>query len=573
MSAEKKPPKAGKDTIYVDLDDEITSIIDKVENAKEKVVALVLPKRASVLQSIVNMRLLARAAENGGKNVVLITNEPAILPLAGAAGLHIAKNLQSKPHIPPSPVPINSGVKTSADDLSDDVSDTDEPQENAKIDYERSIGELAAAHEIDEPETIPLDDEEAAAGAAAGSAAAKLKLPKDKHLKVPNFDKFRLSLGMGIAGLVLLIIFIILATSVLPHARITIKTTSLPVSASFNLTADTDAKSLDETKSVIPAVLQKKDQTSSSTVNATGQQNNGDKASGSVNMSAGACSGTVPSDVPAGTGLSSNGLTYITQGKTSFSPVISGSKCTFQSTSATSIKAQTGGSKYNVSSANFAVSGRSDVSASGSASGGTDNNTTVLSQSDVDGAKQKLTSADTDKFTKDFKKSLDDQGLYIIESTLKLSDPQTTASPDVGSPATTANVTVKITYSVLSVKKDDLRKVVGNQLTKQIDTNKQKLSNDDVLKGLSVSVQNQESANKATLQLVEQTTAVPIIDIVSVRKTATGRKSGDIRTALSNLPGVKEVDVKFSPFWVSKAPKASKITVVQEQVSSGNTSP
>ena len=43
----KAEPKAGKDTIYVDVDDEITSIIDKVENSSEKVVALVLPKRAT----------------------------------------------------------------------------------------------------------------------------------------------------------------------------------------------------------------------------------------------------------------------------------------------------------------------------------------------------------------------------------------------------------------------------------------------------------------------------------------------------------------------------------------------
>src|SRR3990167_9554996 len=97
MSAEKHISKPGKDVVYIDLDDEITSIIDKLENTKASVVALVLPKRASVLQSIVNMRLLKRASETTAKNVVLINSESAILPLAGAAGLPVAKNLQSKP--------------------------------------------------------------------------------------------------------------------------------------------------------------------------------------------------------------------------------------------------------------------------------------------------------------------------------------------------------------------------------------------------------------------------------------------------------------------------------------------
>src|ERR1700751_4777818 len=109
MSA-KIPPKPAKDVIYVDVDDEITSIIDKVENSEHKVVALVLPKRAATLQSIVNMKLLKRSADNADKNVVLITSEHALMPLAGAAGLHVARNLQSKPEVPEAPTGVTVGA-------------------------------------------------------------------------------------------------------------------------------------------------------------------------------------------------------------------------------------------------------------------------------------------------------------------------------------------------------------------------------------------------------------------------------------------------------------------------------
>ena len=50
-----------KDTIYVDKEDEITSVIDSVLSSKEKVVALVLPKKAEVFQSVINMKLLKKA--------------------------------------------------------------------------------------------------------------------------------------------------------------------------------------------------------------------------------------------------------------------------------------------------------------------------------------------------------------------------------------------------------------------------------------------------------------------------------------------------------------------------------
>jgi hypothetical protein len=68
----KTPPKPSKDIIYIDVDDEITGIIDKIENSEHKVVALVLPKRTASLQSTVNMKLLARSAEAADKNPVLI---------------------------------------------------------------------------------------------------------------------------------------------------------------------------------------------------------------------------------------------------------------------------------------------------------------------------------------------------------------------------------------------------------------------------------------------------------------------------------------------------------------------
>src|SRR5918911_5581071 len=103
---------ANPDTIYIDIDDEITGIIDKLKASKGKVVALVLPKRAAVFQSIVNMKLLKRAADSSKKHLVLITSEAGLLPLAGAAGVHVAKTLTSKPVIPLAPQAIDDGEET-----------------------------------------------------------------------------------------------------------------------------------------------------------------------------------------------------------------------------------------------------------------------------------------------------------------------------------------------------------------------------------------------------------------------------------------------------------------------------
>jgi hypothetical protein len=572
MSPAKIPPKVekpAKDTIYVDVDDEITAIIDKVETSKQKIVALVLPKRFAALQSVVNMRLLKRSADNADKNAVLITSEAALLPLAGIAGLHVAKNLQSKPEVPPAPF---GAVKPDGKELPESEDDADIDTKPAKLDYHRSMGELAAAGATEEPETITLGDEEESPE-GDGKPNEKSTAPKNKKLKIPNFEKFRLLIALGVLGFVGLITFIILALVVWPHATITIQTESMPVSANLTLTTSDSVKTLDETKKIIPAALKSSDQTASPQVQATGQQNNGQKASGSVTMTDCVSGLALPSSVAAGTGISVNGLTFVTQGITTFShsgtPDPQNNCFEYQATGSTNITAQTGGAKYNVSSTTFSVAGRSDVSVSGSASGGTDNNVTVVSQTDLDNAKKTaITTQTTNDFTSKFEKSLSDQNLYVLTSTLKAADPVITSTPSAGQPASTVSVSIKVTYSVLTVTKSDLQKMIGDTLSKQIDSNRQKLTSDDPLQGATVTVQGQSSPTAATLSISVTTTAMPIIDVPGIKKQVGGQKSGNIKDLVTNIPGVKDANVKMSPFWVSKAPKnTGKITIILQQVS------
>jgi hypothetical protein len=143
-----------KDTIYIDIDDEITSVIEKVNDSKSKILALVLPKRAAVLQSTVNMRLLKRAAKESNKSVVLITSETALLPLAGVVGLHVARTLNSKPAIPPAPDTDASHIT-----IDDDLSSSD-VEELVDIDPKTTVGELAGDSMPNEDEPIVVDYDE-----------------------------------------------------------------------------------------------------------------------------------------------------------------------------------------------------------------------------------------------------------------------------------------------------------------------------------------------------------------------------------------------------------------------------
>ena len=89
-----------KEVIYLEPEDDITDILTKLQQAEQKVVALVPPKKASILRSAVNMKLVARVAKECEKVAVIVTADPAIVKMAMTAKIPVAKTLQSRPVVP-----------------------------------------------------------------------------------------------------------------------------------------------------------------------------------------------------------------------------------------------------------------------------------------------------------------------------------------------------------------------------------------------------------------------------------------------------------------------------------------
>jgi hypothetical protein len=548
-----------KDTIYVDIDEEITGLIDKLRSSSGKVVALVLPKRATVLQSIVNMRLLKRAADETKKNLVLITAEAGLLPLAGAVGVHVAKTLQSKPEIPTPPT-VDDGREETVDEETAELAD-DEPAASTVAPVAGLAAAAATAKGAEDMETIELDnDDEAPATAAAVPKKTISPKKKNPKLHVPNFERFRLLLVAGVVVLILLIIGLFLALSKLPKATINIQTNASNVNTNVNFDLSTTATDLDANSNTVPAKQVTEKKTYTGTATATGQQNNGSKATGQITMTAGSCSANVPDDVPAGTGVSDNSKTYITQADTTFTPTISHKTCTYVATQTTDITAQSAGASYNTSTSSdsFTVADRSDVSASGGASGGTDNIQTVVQQSDVDNATGKInTQSSTAK--SDLQSQLQGDNLYAITTTFTPGTPVTSQSANVGDPASNVTVTETITYTEYGAREDDLKSLIDANIKSQVNTAQQGILDD----GFSNASFATNGTNPLSLTMTTTAEVGPNIDTTTIKSQAAGKKTADIVTSVKSDSNVTGATVKFSPFWVTTAPKnTNRITVV-----------
>ena len=74
-------------TIYLDVDDEITSAAMRIRDAAAGPVALVLPLGSRIATSRINFRLLAREAEAAGHRLAIVAGDAATRGLATSAGL------------------------------------------------------------------------------------------------------------------------------------------------------------------------------------------------------------------------------------------------------------------------------------------------------------------------------------------------------------------------------------------------------------------------------------------------------------------------------------------------------
>lgn len=77
------------ETHYIDTDEEIIGTVGRLRQSQATEHVFVFPKRALILQSIINLKLLAREAEKLGKKIVIMTQDEQGAKLATKAGISI----------------------------------------------------------------------------------------------------------------------------------------------------------------------------------------------------------------------------------------------------------------------------------------------------------------------------------------------------------------------------------------------------------------------------------------------------------------------------------------------------
>lgn len=378
--------------LYVDVSDEVTTVIERLKAAPDTEVSLVVPKGAVLLQSIVNLKLIRKAAREAGKELTLITTDRIGRNLAAQVGIANLSHLDS------------SGATGSTAETESDVV--------GGITIHRYYDEEESAATAVEPQAVepivpippvtePLIEDEA--GPISVRSFATLADPSGIEIikpTVPTIPTIAVTADLDasttprrhltIPFIALLLLLLIGAGTVgAYYYPKTIITVSVPGKAwtKTYLSQAGVSKPLDSTHLIVASFISTT-QNESLTVQATGTKDIGTPAHGTATLSY--IQDSSPQEVPAGTVLSANGIAFTTDAPVTVPGAKVVNATPTAGTDTVAVTSSVAGIGGNMSGVPATVSGYKLYAQIQSSTGGTSQQVPVITQTDIANGKQQL---------------------------------------------------------------------------------------------------------------------------------------------------------------------------------------
>ncbi len=578
-----------KEVIYLEPEDDITDILSKLQRAEQKVVALVPPKKATMLRSAVNMKLVAKAAKEYKKVAVVVTADPAISKMAMMAQIPVAKTLQSRPVVPTkeSLEAAQADEQVIDEDLADvtDKEELDSLKNKAKTPAEGS--ESASKKDSDKRANV-IDLSEESLENGSKKASEKGKKGADGK-KVPDIAKYRKWIIAGVAAALVLIVFGVWAFVFAPAVQITVamSTTSNNFSEEVRFTSDPGTENVAE--GILYARKETYEPEYTEDFEATGREDRGEKATGKVSLrmvftptigssaKIGLASGakltatnadgkavvyTLNEDYSTSFDGTAEGISAIeSAGWTCPRTIVSGSSQCSLSVSAAGVTALAAGEDYNIGAGrtwNPIADDDENITISNSTAfaGGSSREVTTVTQANLDAAKERILASHASEGKSLLLDQVKSDDVIVIESSFKSEAGDVKSSPAVNAEVdenAKPEITVKAIYSVYALDRAKVEEFIKAKMTVADDQRIYSVGDPYVERFASID-------EAARLKTVVKTG--PTVNEEAILEKAKGRKIGEVQSLLRSINGVSSVEITPSYFWVNSVPNdANKVTI------------
>ncbi len=584
-----------KDVIYIEPEQDITDILANIKGSKHKIVALVPPKKAGVLRSAVNFKLIAKAARQNEKTVVLITTDESLRRLAGSVAMPIAKNLQSKPQLPD-----DDAIEFGDDKESNDTIDGKDEKVEVKIKPKEGEDEAEAkddapkaapaakkvpvaaavkvekkepAEDVIEGEPEPEAEDDAEPKTKNEKAAAKMK-----GMKIPNFAKYRKYIIIGGVALVIIILFSFWANVIAPAAKISVKVHTTSSNFTEKITFVKDESKADPKKGIFYLEEKTIAKKGEKEFKATGQMDKGTKATGKITITRPkgdiiASDASLKFIIPKGTTFTIGGKAFISSEDADLSASSNAlgfchyKACTVNDiTKIISVVAKENGEGYNVAAATTGITSSVSIPSnykvtSTAMTGGSSKMVTIVSKEDFETASSDIEMPDIN----DIKRELESEfgGNYVLLGDMKQTEPKVISSPalneEVGDKIT-PKISKEISYTMYAVQREAVETYIKTVVSSTLGDDTQMIYDTGIDKAFFEAFQNSADDNSAKLKTTVKTG--PRVTDEMVREKCLGYKVGECQSRLKSINGVSSAKIDTSYFFVMSVPADTNKTEV-----------
>lgn len=527
--------KEEKNILYLEIDDEITAVIDKLKNQPGSTISLVVPKRASLIQSIVNLKLLKREADKLKKEVAIVTTDKTGLALSRQVGFLVSESLDETPKL--EPMVVHNYYDGKAEE---------KPRDELPV-------EKIEKAPVEESE-LPKGDQKEPITQQIAKKLPSVTLPSAGDLKKKLPGRFKDKKLLVAAGLVAILVLYGLFGLLLPRATVAIiqKGDYIPIETAFKAGSTTNLE-----KNQVASKVTTSEKQVSSKFSATGKKDAGTKASGEVALSN---KTGLDQTLVAGTRLTAYNLIFKTESEVTIPKgSLDANGDTQPGIVSVKVTAENNGDQYNIGPTRFIIpaiaanlQSRIYGDSGSPMSGGSSKQINVVSSDDINSAKEELTAKVRDELRSRLKDKNKDG--FLVESSVAEEIESINVSPSQDQEATQFELSGKVVSRGFLLNESDMKKFLEEKL-------KADLKDDQTIvdTGLDKSTIDTKGVNfaagTADLSISSNGFVGKIIDKEAVKSAIKGMSRTDADKAIYQQFEVESVKIETSPFFVKKLPK------------------
>lgn len=549
------------ENFYLESDEELFSIIDRIKRSQDENITLIIPRGLPALRSIINLRILKEEAISLGKDVSILSSDTLIRKLARQANLRILEKeptreadewpeqlreggeIRPRPELKPEPKPRTEPKRV----ISDIVKPEKRIEEPAEL-FREPEREEEFFEEAVEEEPSPT----------------KVEVPEGK----PSFRIF--TKKRVIIGLIVLALIIggLAFQFILPKAQVVINPKKETIRFETEITADKNIDSINFTDSSVPGQVFQLEMEDSRKFPTTGEKEVEEKAKGTIKVY-NQYSSSEQTLVKTTRFLSAEGKLFRLVETT----VIPGATIEegeiIPNTKEVEVIADEPGESYNIGPSNFTIPGFEGTAkytafygkSTESMTGGAIGKMRIATKEDIEGAIEIVSLELKNKVQEQFDKKIPSE-LKLLKETQSLEVVESESTLKADEPGKELVVTVKVKAWGLAFKEDDIFYLIEKNIGDKISENKTLIPST-----IQVNYKNTEidlAQGKASFNCQVEADAAWRIDKEKLKNDLAGKDEIEVRKYLSALSEIEGAKVVFWPFWVKKIPKDKdkiKITI------------